>query len=132
MLCREPRNPQALCLQGLIAIKQGRADDADQCFTEAIAADPACADAWANRATILFRQGDLDAALADLTQALSLREDASIFYNRGRVREARREWALAIADYTRALSLKSDPEPHILQHRARCRRELGIPDRECG
>jgi lipoprotein NlpI len=60
---------------------------------------------------------------------VDLQEEASILYNRGRVHEARREWTLAEADYSRALALRGDDAPHILRHRALCRREARISAR---
>jgi tetratricopeptide (TPR) repeat protein len=96
---------RACCLRGLRAMKAGDLANACTHFTAAIEADPKLADAWANRATIYFKQGDAAAALEDLDRALALREDAEIFYNRGRVLESLRRWNDAGADYGRALAL---------------------------
>jgi tetratricopeptide (TPR) repeat protein len=95
----------AFCLRGLIAMEAQDLAAAAQNFSAAIAADPDLADAWANRATILFRQGDAAAALRDLDHALALREDAETLCNRGRVLESLERRREAVADYRRALAL---------------------------
>jgi tetratricopeptide (TPR) repeat protein len=95
----------AHCLRGLAAMEAGDSPGAEREFALAIEADPDLSDPWANRATLHFKQGDSEAALRDLDRALALRDDAEIFFNRGRVLEhlARRD--AAIADYQRALAL---------------------------
>ena len=109
-----------LCLRGLLEIKEGHLDRAYEAFTKSIEADPLLPDPWANRATVLFKRGDLDGSSLDLTRALNLREDASMFYNRGRVFEAQRKWAQAIEDYSRALQLTKGDVQHILLRRSLC------------
>jgi tetratricopeptide (TPR) repeat protein len=96
---------QAHCLRGLIAMEAGDLDRAALNFSHSIEAGPDLADAWANRATVRFRQGEPEAALRDLDQALALREDAEILFNRGRVLESLERWPEAIADYRYALAL---------------------------
>ncbi|WP_395014743.1 tetratricopeptide repeat protein [Dongia sp.] len=95
----------AFCLRGLIAMESGDLAEAERNFSLSIAADPRLADAWANRATIRFRQRDAEAALQDLDHALVLREDAETLYNRGRVLESLERRREAIIDYRRALAL---------------------------
>jgi len=117
-----PTDARLLCLRGLLEIEDGQLDQAYQSFTKAIDADASLPDAWANRATVRFKHGDLEGATTDLTQALSLREDANAFYNRGRVFEAQRKWTRAIQDYSRALDLSNENRPDIERHRELCRR----------
>jgi len=50
--------------------------------------DPTLVDAWINRAAVRFAKRNYSGALDDLTQALSIREDAKTRYNRGRVKRA--------------------------------------------
>jgi tetratricopeptide (TPR) repeat protein len=95
----------AHCLRGLSAMEARDSATAEQEFSLAIEADPDLSDAWANRATIRFKHGDSEAALRDLDRALALRDDAEIFYNRGRVLESLSRWDAAIADYQHALAL---------------------------
>jgi tetratricopeptide (TPR) repeat protein len=87
-LCLDAGNARAFCLRGLLAIARKELDAADRDLTAAIAADAGLADAWANRATVQFKMGRFDDALADIDQALTLREDPDIRHNRGRILEA--------------------------------------------
>jgi tetratricopeptide (TPR) repeat protein len=102
----------------------GHHDAASDAFTRSIEADPFLADPWANRAIVAFRRGDLRAGLHDLTQALTLREDAAILYNRGRVFEARRQWQKAANDYSRALVLDGGDRETINRGYKRCLQAL--------
>jgi tetratricopeptide (TPR) repeat protein len=95
----------AHCLRGLDALEARDFASAERQFSLSIEADPNLADAWANRATIRFRQGEPEAALHDLDHALTLRADAEVHFNRGRILESLGRWAAAIADYRRALAL---------------------------
>ena len=120
-----PAHARLLCLLGLLDIRTGHLNRAYESFTRSIEADAALADAWANRATVLFKQGDLNGSCLDLTRALSLREDGAAYYNRGRVLEAQKRWSEAIDDYSRALKLTNGDVRHILRHRALCLHECG-------
>jgi tetratricopeptide (TPR) repeat protein len=122
-----PANARLLCLYGLLDLKDKRLDRAYESFTKAIQAEPSSADAWANRATVLFRQGELDSAIADLTHALGLGESADAFYNRGRIFEAQGKWTEAIQDYSRALGLAGGEAGHIRYHLELCRRAVRQP-----
>jgi tetratricopeptide (TPR) repeat protein len=121
--CR-PNDARLLCLHGLIEMATGHHDAASDAFTQSIEADPYLADPWANRAIIAIGRGDFRAALRDLTQALALREDAAILYNRGRVFEARRQWRKAANDYSRALVLDGGNKKAISRGCERCRDAL--------
>jgi tetratricopeptide (TPR) repeat protein len=106
----------AFCLRGLAAMETGDLAAAERHFSLSIDTDPKLANAWANRATIRFRLGEPAAALHDLDQALALREDPEILFNRGRVLESLRRWPEAIADYRRALALGASA-PEAIQRR---------------
>jgi tetratricopeptide (TPR) repeat protein len=110
----------AACLRGLIAMEARDLKSAEANFSLSIAADPNLSDAWANRATVRFRAGDAEAALRDLDQALALREDAEIRYNRGRVLESLERRHEAIADYRRALALGASGADAIQRRLDRC------------
>jgi tetratricopeptide (TPR) repeat protein len=101
-------------------MREGDHDGAFDAFTRSIAADPSLADPWANRATIAVKRGELDAALADLTQALALREDVVIFCNRAKVFERQQHWHGALDDYARALALGNGDNDAIDRGRERC------------
>jgi tetratricopeptide (TPR) repeat protein len=129
-----PMNARLLCLYGLLEANAGHLDTAYRAFTDAIERDGALPDAWANRANVLFKRGDPEAALRDLTEALHLREDVTVLYNRGRVLESQKRWHDAAADYSRALALAGAAGSaggdlsHILRHRGLCYQAMGSTD----
>jgi tetratricopeptide (TPR) repeat protein len=127
-----PVNARLLCLLGLLDTKEGQLGRAYESFTKAIAADNSFADAWANRAIVLFKEGDLARAVSDSTQALALREDANAFYNRGRIFEAQGKWSQAIQDYSQALGLAGEGIQHIMFHRDICQTKLKKEQDETG
>jgi tetratricopeptide (TPR) repeat protein len=110
----------ALFLRGLTEMEAGDPAAAEARFSRAIDADPKLPHVWANRATARFRRGQLDAALRDLDQALALREDAEILFNRGRVLESLERWPEAIADYRHALALGAAAPEAIQRRLDRC------------
>jgi tetratricopeptide (TPR) repeat protein len=77
----------SLCLNGLLAMDRGDFVMAEVHFSAAIDAEPVLADAWANRATIRYKQGAFAAALNDIDRAIALREDADSVHNRARILE---------------------------------------------
>jgi tetratricopeptide (TPR) repeat protein len=125
VLRHRPRDARALCLHGLIELGLGHHQAALAAFTGSIEADPSLADPWANRAIVSVRCGDLPAALHDLTQALALREDAAILFNRGKVFETQRQWQRAADDYSRALALDGGNREAITRGHKRCLEAVG-------
>jgi tetratricopeptide (TPR) repeat protein len=122
-LALAPDNPHLRCVLGQLEAAAGRTGPATAAYDAALAADPALAAAWAGRAAVAFDAGDLDAALADLTRALDLGEDAALLFNRATALQAAGRWADALADLDRAAGL--DPaDPDIQEARARCRDQL--------
>jgi tetratricopeptide (TPR) repeat protein len=124
-LLLSPANARLLCLHGLLDLEDGSLAQAYESFTKAIEADASLPDAWANRATVFFQQGDLDRACLDLTQALALRADSAAFYNRGRCFEQKKRWIEAIEDYSHALELANGDARDIQHHLDVCRRAGG-------
>ncbi len=120
-----PANARARCLGGLVEMASGDLGAARRSFGAALDADPSLPDAWANRATIRFKQGQPHAALEDLSRAVRLRADADVLYNRGRVLESLERWQDAIDDYTRALAQARADVPLITRRLAVCRRAMG-------
>lgn len=91
---------------GLIALHQGRFDEAAARFSAAAAANPANLVALANLGTTLAAQGDHGLAAQAFTQALSLRpESAELHNSRGAVFAAQGDWEAAAADYREAARL---------------------------
>ena len=117
-----PTNARLLCLLGLLELENGNLVQAYESLTKSIEAEPSLPDAWANRATVLYKQGALDQARLDLSRALSLREDPAAFYNRGRCFEAQKRWTEAADDYSRALKLTRGDVRYILRRLAWCQK----------
>ena len=121
----KPNDARILCTLGLIEMRIGDHDAASDAFARSIAADPALADPWANRATIAYKRGDFRSAIHDLTRALTLREDAAILCNRAKVFEAKRQWQKAADDYARARTLGGANAEAIDRRYQRCIEALG-------
>jgi tetratricopeptide (TPR) repeat protein len=119
-LLLSPASARLLCISGLLELKNQNLEQAYGLFTKAIEVDSSLPDAWANRATVLFKQDKFEHACLDLTRALSLREDSAAFYNRGRCFEMQKKWSQAAADYSRALQLVTGDVSHIHRHLATC------------
>lgn len=65
----------------------GDAQGAEEAFTQAIAADPAFAEAYANRGALRGQRGDYEASRADLEKAVELKPSLGYgWFNLGRAR----------------------------------------------
>src|SRR5579883_2261686 len=92
--------------QGLELFQQKDYEQALVEYTEAIRLDPACAVAYANRASIYFNQGELDKAINDCDRALELDAKLMLAYaNRAGAYLNKGELDAAIDDCSRALEL---------------------------
>ncbi len=97
---------QDLFLQGVKAEQSNDQQKALDLYAAAAAKDPAMAKAFNNRALILYRQKDYDAALAELDKALTIKPDyAAAMSNRGLVLEAKNDTKGAMAQYEKAVAL---------------------------
>src|SRR5688572_10968694 len=96
-----------LYAQGEQAVAEGRLDDADACFTEAIGHDDHFRQRWitlyAQRAFVRHRMGRLPEAIADYSRALEMGEpephQAQYRFQRGMARAALGDLDGALADY---------------------------------
>ena len=96
-------------------------------YSAAVAADPACVPALANRGVCRKEMGDIAGALADYTKAIELKPDYALAYtNRGVVKAQRGDRNGALEDFTRALQLKPD-DAVALGNRASIRIDLKDP-----
>lgn len=124
----DPDNAQLLCTLGLLEQADGRMEAARETLTRAIERDPTQTAAWTNRAVVAFETGDADAAIADLTEALALGDDAAIRYNRAMAYQQSQLWRQAVDDFNQALLLDDSDADDILVRRATCHRALGQHD----
>lgn len=119
----------ALYAAGEQAVAEGRLDDADAGFTEAIGLDDHFRQRWitlyAQRAFVRHRQGRLDEAIADYTAALAMNEpaphQAQYRFQRGMAHGALGRHDEALADYTAAIEVTPEqPGPWHLRGKLLC------------
>jgi tetratricopeptide (TPR) repeat protein len=123
-LASSPQHAKAWCMLGLLEMASEKWQEASLAFDRAIEYDHAETTAWINRATLSLRRGDAEGALRDLGEAIRRREDATAFYNRGRVLESLKRWREAMADYARAFELSAGNLDDAARRRDLCREAL--------
>lgn len=84
----------------------GRTDEAIALLERALAADPACVDAFVNRGMLRQQSGELDAALEDYERALALQDVPEARLNRGLLRLAGGDFAGAWPDYEARMAVQ--------------------------
>jgi tetratricopeptide (TPR) repeat protein len=104
-LALDPRNPYLLCGLGQVEAAEGRHAEARSAFDAALREDGTIAAVWAARGAVAFDTGDADRAVADLSRALALGEDAGLLFNRAMALRALGRGAEARADLERAAAL---------------------------
>lgn len=110
-LSTDPRNPYLLSVLGQVEAAEGRDAEARAAYDSALDIQPDLASAWAGRGELAFSQGDHEAAVADLTQAVKLTETAELLFNRAVALRACGRRAEAADDLTRAAELApADPD----------------------
>jgi tetratricopeptide (TPR) repeat protein len=115
------RLPRLLCLLGRIEQERGALDEARAALDRALLADPACAPALVDRATLAYSREDLSAAAADLTAALELLgDDPDVLYNRGVVYQEWGRFSDAVEDFDRAMTDAGADTAELLSRRAEC------------
>lgn len=121
-------NAQLLCTLGLLEIADEHPDEAYRILSAAIAYDSSLVAAWTNRAILSFEGEKYVDAINDLTQALTLEENATVLYNRGIAYQTYGSWQEAIDDFSHALSLDEEDVQDILYRRGCCHLQLGNTD----
>ena len=100
---------EALFLLGIIAGQAGKAGEAVEFLTRAIATNPTSPDAHFNRGVALGELGRSAEALESYERVLALNpEYADAHFNRGAVFGGLRRWQEAIECYDRAIALRAD------------------------
>jgi tetratricopeptide (TPR) repeat protein len=105
-----------------VEIERGNVSAARDLLARALVRSPGMYAALVNAAVAAHADGDFDAAVELLTEALQQggEDDGVLLYNRAYAHESAGRWAAAVADYTRTLDLAGADRPEILLHRARC------------
>ncbi len=107
VLERQPGDPGALSLLGIILAQARRTEEAAELLGRAAAAMPESADAHTNHGNALAALGRHHDALACYERSLALKPDSpEAHYNRGLSLSALRRYDQAIESYARAVDLK--------------------------
>jgi protein O-GlcNAc transferase len=114
ILAREPENPQALHMLGVIALQEGRYGTAEKLIQKALALKPDYAAAYNNLGLVLQDQGRLQDAATAFQRALALTPaDPEILINLGNVFRMHGDFSDAATAYKQALALApNDPEAY--------------------
>jgi tetratricopeptide (TPR) repeat protein len=124
----DEHNASLRCTLGLLEMAQEHSTEAYHAFSRALELDSSLAAAWINRAILVFETGETEKAIADLTCALALGENATVRYNRGIAYQAREQWNEAIEDFTMALTLDEEDAQDLLYRRSVCSLHVGKRD----
>jgi tetratricopeptide (TPR) repeat protein len=121
----DPGNAHLHAVIGGVLVASADSLAAIAAFDQALAADPALVAAWAGRAEAQLQTGDSPGAIASLTRALEITEDAALLFNRAAAYGFAGRWADAKADLSRAREL--DPEdPEISAELRACEERLAV------
>ncbi|MFL6110416.1 MAG: tetratricopeptide repeat protein [Catenulispora sp.] len=123
-LTLDPRNARLLSARGDVLTETGDPDQAWSAYSAALEADPELAAAWANRAVLAYLTDRPADAVADLTEALRLTDDARLRCNRAIALQAVGEHRRALEDLEVALASGAD-DPDVLYRRGVSRLALG-------
>ncbi|WP_228024689.1 tetratricopeptide repeat protein [cf. Phormidesmis sp. LEGE 11477] len=107
------------------ATQAGEFDQAEKKWSALIEQLPETAAVWSNRGNVRVRRNDLEGAIADYDQAITLAPgEPDPYLNRGALREAMGEWEDAIADYNQVLQIDPD-DPAAYNNRGNAEAGLG-------
>lgn len=105
------KNPKAAALvaDGMEYFNNGKYNQAIDCFTAAIKADPKCQEAYMSRGLAYYYISQPDKSIADYTEAIKINPKyARAYSNRGTLYSHKQEYDKAIADLTEAIKLNPD------------------------
>ncbi|WP_155346217.1 tetratricopeptide repeat protein [Acrocarpospora pleiomorpha] len=104
-LALNPRNAYLLCALGQAEAATARYAEARKAYDAAVFHDPGLAAGWASRGELAFELGDPEGAIADLTRAIELADDAALRFNRAIALRSVGRHERAQADLLRAAEL---------------------------
>ena len=106
-LRRMPSHPQALNNRGVVLAQLDRVEEAMVDLGKAIELDPNDSLAWSNRGLAHHDAGNYVEAISDYSQALFLKKEARLYFQRGNVYVDFDKLEQATADFTEALAIDS-------------------------
>jgi len=112
-LAQRPHDAHLLCLKARLLADRGEADTAREAVTSALDANPGMAEAWAIRGSLAYASGDLEAAMADLSQAVSLTDVPQFRFNRAAALESAGRFIEAADDYAAVLASTEDEDARL-------------------
>ena len=108
---RPPPAPVDIVIEGIRRATQAESPQPDDkgiaYFTQLIAKRPDDADAFLDRGRLRVEEGELDLAVADISEALRIAPTAAGYLARGEVQLARGDNDSAVSDFEKALDLDS-------------------------
>ncbi|HEX4054245.1 MAG TPA: tetratricopeptide repeat protein [Tepidisphaeraceae bacterium] len=109
VLARQPNQPAALYLLGIVALQTGQWDESIELIRRAIAIDPNQANYHSNLGNALLNSGRIDEAIAAFSEALRLKPDFVAGHNNlGNALRDKGRTDEAIAAYRQALQIQPD------------------------
>jgi len=123
----DPKNALIEFEMGLTSIAQNDGSAALAHLNQAVALQPNDPGTQLYRASLLYRLGRFDEAIADYTRVLEKADDAlkpRAYIERGLAREQKQDFVSAAADYTAALMIEKDNIP-ALSRRGACLERMG-------
>ncbi len=110
----KPGDPVIAHNRGRALEALGRADEAEQCFNEALSIDHRLIPSLSARAGLLAARGDWMGALGDLDMALTSRpDDAALKLRRGELLLTQGDWLRGLPDYEARLDLPGLYKPDL-------------------
>jgi tetratricopeptide (TPR) repeat protein len=121
-LARVPTNARLLSLKAQLLAESGDLDAARDLADAALEVDERLGEAWAIRAELAYRAGDVIQAVADFDRALELTDKPAFRFNRAVVHQDAGHFAAAAADFEAVLT--ASPDQEASQRLAACSRML--------
>jgi tetratricopeptide (TPR) repeat protein len=125
-LVLDPNNAYFHDVVAHVHAARGEEAEARAAFERALKADATLISALSGRATLAYEAGDLDAAIADLGEAIELKPgDPALLYNRAFALQGAGRWDDALADLEVAAALAPD-DPDITAAQESCLLRVGL------
>jgi tetratricopeptide (TPR) repeat protein len=117
-LSLRPQHASLWSAKGLLRAEQGSGAEALECYATALALDAGLVEVYGNRAVLYFTAGRVAEAVADLDQAIALRDTAALRVNRAIALEALGDAEAAIRDLDAALAMPGVDAEDVTSRRA--------------